>query len=54
MCVCVCLSVCGVCVRMQTEEDILLREELEKMEKEHDKFSLWYTLDRPKEEGWSP
>eukprot|EP00088_Acartia_fossae_P009018 TRINITY_DN14350_c0_g1_i1.p1 TRINITY_DN14350_c0_g1~~TRINITY_DN14350_c0_g1_i1.p1 ORF type:complete len:304 (-),score=60.45 TRINITY_DN14350_c0_g1_i1:291-1202(-) len=32
----------------QTEEDILLRKELEEVEKEHpDRFKLWYTLDRP-------
>lgn len=34
----------------QTGDDILLREELEKVEKENpDQFSLWYTLDRPTE-----
>ena len=34
----------------QTEDDILLREELERVEKENsDQFSLWYTLDRPTE-----
>ena len=34
----------------QTEDDILLREELERVEKENsDRFSLWYTLDRPME-----
>lgn len=33
----------------QTEEDILLREELEDIAKQHpDQFHLWYTLDRPK------
>lgn len=32
----------------QTEEDILLRKELEDIEKEHpDRFKLWYTVDRP-------
>jgi len=32
----------------QTEEDILLRRELEEVEKEHpDRFKLWYTVDRP-------
>lgn len=32
----------------QTEDDILCREELEKVEKENpDRFKLWYTLDRP-------
>lgn len=36
----------------QTEADILLREDLERIQKEHpDRFSLWYTLDRPKD-GW--
>eukprot|EP00054_Salpingoeca_dolichothecata_P038159 m.13065 g.13065 ORF g.13065 m.13065 type:complete len:312 (+) comp8273_c0_seq1:136-1071(+) len=30
----------------QTEEDILVRDELEKCAKD-DRFSLWYTLDRP-------
>ncbi|XP_075972280.1 NADH-cytochrome b5 reductase 2 isoform X3 [Anticarsia gemmatalis] len=35
----------------QTEEDILLRNELEKYQTEYpDKFKLWYTLDRPNEE----
>lgn len=31
----------------QTEEDILLRDELEACEKDHDNFKLHYTLDRP-------
>jgi len=32
----------------QTEEDILLREELEEIAEEHgDRFHLWYTVDRP-------
>ncbi len=32
----------------QSEEDILLRDELEQVKKEHpDKFQLWYTVDRP-------
>ncbi|KAM3968166.1 NADH-cytochrome b5 reductase 2 isoform 2-T2 [Aphomia sociella] len=36
----------------QTEEDILLRNELEKYENEHPKqFKLWYTIDRPND-GW--
>jgi len=35
----------------QTEEDILLRKELEEVEKEHpDRFKLWYTVDRPTED----
>lgn len=33
----------------QTEEDILLRKELEAIQ--GDRFHLWYTLDRPPE-GW--
>ena len=33
----------------QTEDDILVREELEEMAEKHDQFSLWYTLDRPPE-----
>jgi len=37
----------------QTEGDILVREELERIQKEHPtRFSLWYTLDRP-DDGWS-
>ncbi|KAI6189612.1 NADH-cytochrome b5 reductase 3 isoform X1 [Aphelenchoides bicaudatus] len=32
----------------QTEEDILLREELDHLAKEHvDRFHVWYTVDRP-------
>ena len=32
----------------QTEEDILLRDELEQLREEHaDRFHLWYTVDRP-------
>jgi cytochrome-b5 reductase len=32
----------------QTENDILLRKELEEVQKEHsDRFKLWYTVDRP-------
>ena len=31
----------------QTEGDILLRDELEACEKDHDNFKLHYTLDRP-------
>ena len=34
----------------QSEEDILLREELEEVQKEFPaRFSLWYTVDRPTE-----
>ncbi|XP_049864952.1 NADH-cytochrome b5 reductase 2 isoform X2 [Pectinophora gossypiella] len=36
----------------QTEEDILLRKELEEYERNYpSQFKLWYTLDRPNE-GW--
>merc|ERR1711976_286413 len=36
----------------QTEGDILLRKELEEVEKNHpNRFKVWYTVDRP-EEGW--
>lgn len=35
----------------QTEEDILLREELEEMAKlNSDRFHVWFTLDRPRED----
>ena len=30
----------------QTEDDILVRSELEWLAKQNDNFSLWYTLDR--------
>lgn len=33
----------------QTEDDILVRSELEWLAKQHDNFNLWYTLDRPPE-----
>ena len=34
----------------QTEEDILLREELEEVQKQYpERFKLWYTVDRPGE-----
>jgi len=37
----------------QTEDDILLRAELEEVAAEHpDRFKLWYTVDRPAE-GWA-
>jgi len=36
----------------QTEDDILLRTELEEVAEQHpDRFQLWYTVDRPTE-GW--
>ncbi|CAL8137175.1 unnamed protein product [Orchesella dallaii] len=37
----------------QTEEDILCREDLEKIrDQQPDRFKLWYTVDRPPAEGW--
>ena len=33
----------------QTEEDILVRSELELLAKNYNNFDLWYTLDRPNE-----
>ncbi|XP_030646354.1 NADH-cytochrome b5 reductase 2 [Chanos chanos] len=43
---------CSLIFANQTEEDILLRKELEEVLNKHpDKFSLWYTLDRPPQ-GW--
>mmetsp|Transcript_28711 Transcript_28711/g.34976 ORF Transcript_28711/g.34976 Transcript_28711/m.34976 type:complete len:311 (+) Transcript_28711:74-1006(+) len=37
----------------QTENDILCREEIEALAKANpDRFSVWYTLDRPPESGW--
>lgn len=34
----------------QTEKDILLRDELEQVAKEHpDQFKIWYTVDSPTE-----
>ena len=34
----------------QSEEDILLREELEEVQKQFpERFKLWYTVDRPNE-----
>jgi cytochrome-b5 reductase len=45
------------CLRLllanQTEEDILIRQELEQIEKENpDRFKIWYTVDRPAP-GWT-
>lgn len=37
----------------QTEDDILVREELEEVAEQSDSFHLHYTLDRPPTEGWS-
>merc|ERR1719231_372843 len=35
----------------QTEEDILLRKELEEEAEKHSNFKVWYTIDRPPEDG---
>ncbi|CAL1595189.1 unnamed protein product [Knipowitschia caucasica] len=44
---------CSLIFANQTEKDILLREELEAVKKNHpDQFSLWYTLDKPPQD-WS-
>uniref|UniRef100_A0A8C5PFB5 NADH-cytochrome b5 reductase n=1 Tax=Leptobrachium leishanense TaxID=445787 RepID=A0A8C5PFB5_9ANUR len=43
---------CYLIFANQTEEDILLKPELEAVAKSHpDQFKLWYTLDRPSK-GW--
>ncbi|KAM8939173.1 NADH-cytochrome b5 reductase 2 [Pelodytes ibericus] len=43
---------CSLIFANQTEEDILLRPELEAVAKSHpDQFKLWFTLDRPPK-GW--
>ncbi|XP_071830650.1 NADH-cytochrome b5 reductase 3-like [Apostichopus japonicus] len=45
-------SNCWLLFANQTENDILLREELEEIAREHPtRMKLWYTLDRP-EEDW--
>ena len=37
----------------QSEDDILLRQELEQVQKDHpDRFKLWFTVDRPTEGEW--
>ena len=36
-------------ILLQTEQDILVREELEELAKNNDQLKLWYTLDRPTE-----
>ncbi|CAN7939296.1 unnamed protein product [Ixodes hexagonus] len=44
---------CSLIFANQTEDDILLRPELEQVAKEHpDRFRLFFTVDRPKE-GWT-
>jgi len=41
----------GLLFANQTEEDILLRKELEEIKEEFpDRFKLWYTVDRPSED----
>ena len=36
----------------QTEEDILLRDELDRCERDHDNFKLHYTVDKAPAKGW--
>ncbi|KAM9753388.1 NADH-cytochrome b5 reductase 2 [Menidia menidia] len=44
---------CSLIFANQTEKDILLREELEEVQKSHpDQVKVWYTLDKPPQE-WS-
>ncbi|XP_058500534.1 NADH-cytochrome b5 reductase 2 [Solea solea] len=44
---------CSLIFANQTEKDILLREELEEVKKNHpDKVKVWFTLDKPPQ-GWS-
>ncbi|XP_062246592.1 NADH-cytochrome b5 reductase 2 [Platichthys flesus] len=44
---------CSLIFANQTEKDILLREELEEVKKNHpDKVQLWFTLDKPPQD-WS-
>ncbi|XP_034541831.1 NADH-cytochrome b5 reductase 2 [Notolabrus celidotus] len=44
---------CSLIFANQTEKDILLREELEEVKKNHpDKVHLWFTLDKPPQD-WS-
>ncbi|XP_008309557.1 NADH-cytochrome b5 reductase 2 [Cynoglossus semilaevis] len=44
---------CSLIFANQMEKDILLREELEEVQKNHpDRVKLWFTLDRPPQ-GWS-
>lgn len=44
---------CSLIFANQTEKDILLREELEEVKKNHpDKVNLWFTLDKPPQD-WS-
>ncbi|KAI7812095.1 putative NADH-cytochrome b5 reductase 2-like, partial [Triplophysa rosa] len=43
---------CSLIFANQTEKDILLRKELDEVDKDHpDKLNLWHTLDKPSE-GW--
>ncbi|XP_075066621.1 NADH-cytochrome b5 reductase 3 [Mixophyes fleayi] len=43
-------TVCYLLFANQTEEDILLRNELEEVEVNNSRFKLWYTLDRAPEQ----
>ncbi|RVE71420.1 hypothetical protein OJAV_G00051640 [Oryzias javanicus] len=45
-------TTCSLIFGNQTEKDILLREELDEVQKNHpDQVKLWYTLDKPPQ-GW--
>ncbi|XP_017284370.1 NADH-cytochrome b5 reductase 2 [Kryptolebias marmoratus] len=47
------ITKCSLIFANQTENDILLKEELEEVQKKHpEKVQLWYTLDKPPQ-GWS-
>lgn len=45
-------TICYLLFANQTENDILLRDELEELQANHSRFKLWYTLDRAPED-WS-
>lgn len=46
-------TVCSLVYANQTEEEILLREELDALAEAHpDRFDVWYTVDRA-DEGWA-
>lgn len=43
----------GILYANQTEGDILCRDELNRLERDHPtRIKVWYTLDRPPTEGW--
>merc|ERR1739838_14949 len=46
-------TMCSLIFANQTEKDILLREELDEVKRNHpDRFNLWFTLDKPPQD-WS-